>query len=854
MTTWAELAALGDGRVAYLLEVTGVGVFSTHRYTPSDTWFTDAGYTLYPYLSPRGLGPYREAIEPLEAALEVDDLQLELVDVDGVLTGLLGDWRARSWTRLTATLAHGDAAATVESTAMIPSTGRGYIGQEVVYYDVTSPTTMDLYTRGDLGTVAADHIVDYTTDPPAQPILADGPHRIVGRRCRLHAAVIDEATGAPGATTVIYRGRVGKGIRIGRGTWSVPVEHISAVLKEKAAARLPSAPIAPYQYWWGGSSYISKSFFAVIGPGGTFPYEFAVPEGSYSRDRLWLEWNIMATASAIPIPPRLEVHGEKLALCAPALAGNSLQVNIIEGSPLWALGFDAGLYCGFVGTAFEAEAQSEPRLLCIDLSDPTASPVVTVQGDVTPAAQFAAGLYVQVPGAAIARVESAWGWYIILEPRSYDPGRMPPGPAYWTAEDEEDLVLRHVFAIGFGAYARTLRGALEMMLGTATFVGPDEPPDWCAQGIVADDLDLNELDDALASVPAELLYWKDVITEGTEVWRAIGPMFALLGIYPRTTTAGRIGFVRIATPIALGAHETPLDAAVWSADDAHQVEARLDDAPMINSVLVEHSRDYRVDGSKGGFGPPITVNWQDGLGELGRTRSLKYQVPGLIIPDGDVARVGSIISSQVTATHYGVYGREAVTIDVPCTWRAKQYRCGDLVELSHELVPDTILGAIGVAGRLGLVVGRIHQLAGDGVDMLSVRFGSPTNGAGIAPCALATSWKADVKRLTFAAVDRYCEAGETDLDRFEAGMAVQLIEYDSDAPVTWSSTIAGVVGNDVILETDPFGGAFPVTGVWMTFAVWDDTGGPEREYAYHADSAAVPTLGAGGDPAKDWTI
>jgi hypothetical protein len=68
------------------------------------------------------------------------------------------------------------------------------------------------------------------------------------------------------------------------------------------------------------------------------------------------------------------------------------------------------------------------------------------------------------------------------------------------------------------------------------------------------------------------------------------------------------------------------------------------------------------------------------------------------------------VATLVTATHFGLYGRDAVDVEIPCTHLAWQLRCMDVVAVTHPLVPDVTGGTLGVTSRLGLVVGRRVRL------------------------------------------------------------------------------------------------------------------------------------------------
>jgi hypothetical protein len=194
---------------------------------------------------------------------------------------------------------------------------------------------------------------------------------------------------------------------------------------------------------------------------------------------------------------------------------------------------------------------------------------------------------------------------------------------------------------------------------------------------------------------------------------------------------------------------------------------------------------------------------------------------------------------------------------------AKQFRCGDIVELTHELAPDTILGAIGVTSRLGIITGKVQSLDGSEPDVLEIRLGGASNAYGIAPCARGTAWTNAASRLSFsnAATPEYEQSGQNDLTRFaalavSADLPIQLWRRDTLTNDGFSVSInAGsveITNCAVTFATNPFTN-LPTNGVWMTLRGWTNAGTNERDYAFIATEAAAPILGTNDDP-MEWTI
>ena len=195
-------------------------------------------------------------------------------------------------------------------------------------------------------------------------------------------------------------------------------------------------------------------------------------------------------------------------------------------------------------------------------------------------------------------------------------------------------------------------------------------------------------------------------------------------------------------------------------------------------------------------------------------------------------------------------GREFGTVEIPCTWRAKNYKCGDIIAITHELLPDTVRGVIGMTARLAIVVGRKLRLTGGGVDVITARLGPVVTSGGIAPCVLLSSDDAGAEG-TCAVATLYSPTGVSDLSWFEAGHRVRLIEFDSTAPTETNAIILSIVGAAVTFTAGVFGAGQP-TPCWMVPADWDTS--DHTTFAYVGDHETYPTLGAGSDTGMEWVI
>lgn len=884
MTTIAQLNSTGRGKIIYLLEILGIGVWTTYDYTPTDSWFTTHAYgagRVYPWLEYTGLGPIVDRIDFIEASLKVEPITAEIVDVSGAMTALVKGWRARSATYLSTTASSATATIAVEDTGSFDAEGVIYIGQEAIYHTGKNATQFTTCTRGYLGTVAAEHYVDLTGAYPEGPVATDGPDGLEGRRAILHAAVMDE-NGDIGATSIVYRGRIGEEMRAGRGKWTIQIRHISEVLQQNFGDGMGEAKIRPRSYYYCGDEARTSLHRTPVTVFDTTPLADVrktvdVAEGYYSDSGLAAAFNTDSSTELLGnVIPYLffSPDDELWHLMAAAVANKYATIDVAVGSPLWCLGFNAGSYKTDVNTAYDRTADNEPIPLLVDCNDLSwggNTPKIWMES----VSGLIDDLFVQAPGNFYIAVESlnTTTPYVELDTGRYD-NIAAESLRRWhvVVDDVDDLTLRHVFAFGNRDESPIdIEEALKRMLYQAA--SQSEPERWCALGCLpsghehGSDFDWTELTNILKPIPRPLKIWNDCITGSTVVWKAIGPAFAALGITPRITTAGKIGFSRLSTPIKTLANSVDFDSSVWSLDDAKEVMGRLDAVPKINVVQVDYGFDYTRDEKN--WKQPIKVIWREGISTLGRTRSASYQVRGWkvgpfrgLAPNAEA--LAEILDQQVRTVHFGVMGRRSDVVDIPCTWVSRQYACGDFVRVTHELAPDTIEGAVGVSDRIGVVVGRRLTTTTGESDIISVRFGADVNAYGIAPCAHGDSWVQGTLTLSFSNADGplYAASGGNDLTAFEtlfnAGEAdVLLQEKDNTTADTWTATIdsISVAGKTVVLTADVFtvsGNPYPTAGVYMTIPDYDSAGALAQDYCYTSDT--TPTLGSAGDPPHEWTL
>ena len=914
-----SLAHVGQGKIVINVEIPGVGIYQSKSYTPTDSWFTtgwnsETGY-LYDLLAFDGtMDQYRESASWLEADLKVSSIRIRIADVGGAMMSQIKAWKTRANCKLTISATSTDTAfSTTDTTDFAAGTALIWLGQECMKRTAKAAGGFTGLTRGYLNTLQQPHDVDDSQEPPGRPIITDGVHSLYRRSVYVHAAVVDPLTGQPGATKCIYRGRIKKGGKVGKGQLQLEVEHKIAVLADKVGQDMPNTELRTLlgpsvgQCWYSGlsladSNGLSGNRFRVIvnaDPVLVYADEEIIPDSGhyvthYGTTLPWRAlheyWNIKSAALAIGYSkPHVDFDGSKFHLKCAATSAAISEVTVRRGDPLWALGFQAGIYQSGSGEAMDFPAQRDPVALLVDCTNCRAE---RPQLDVAESARLENNCRAQIPGNFAFKITSittsAAGTFgtrhqITIDPHDGDywgSVHFERSGLYYYVEDSEDAIIRHVIVLGkLGGLLSesSVMNALKILLGVARDeTGVVEPRSWFPQDVRREDFDWDELAEAVSTVPVTWVTWYDVIIKPVEVWKVLGQWFALFGICPRLTDDGKIGFTRVSDLLSVEATaNTELDADVWEGSNAAQVMVEPFQGPLVNQVIVEHSYDYRFED-----GDPVAVlgvgnlsEWSgarikirnaSGIAELAGVKSVGYKLRGWF-PGASgvhVTEAAHLLKLQLRATHFSLYGLETGVATIPCTWIAKQYRLGDVVNVTHEVVPDVADGELGISSKPAKIEGAIRQVTKDRPDEVTIRYGATTHTAGIAPCALGDSYQAAQVTITCSNADTplYEQSGQNDLTRFVSTSALQLIatEYNVANPTQWAVTAAaGGVDPDaktVELTSDPFSGAFPVTGVWLTFADWDSADATQQSYAYSADTGSPPSLGAGSDTAKEWSI
>lgn len=855
--TWTTAIADGSCNFGLWLEIVGFGVFGTVKHTPTDSWCDEYSTEgrVYPWLEFDSIDGWREEVDFLEATLKVSGITPRIVDVDGGMTALFKHYRGGAYTRLGAALPEAWSTITVDDAGEFNSSGLLWINQECCKYTGKTATSFTGVTRGYLGTQDVAHDYNIEVLPPIRPVVGDNTATLVGRRAYLHFAEYDTVTDTYSATEIIYRGRVRKGIKVQGGVYTIPIEHISEGLKQKIGRGLGEAKLFPHTYGYQDAASSNRSIgnLEVKTAATTLAFDVTVTTGTYNEGSLLRElrkkW-LTALTGYLTTGwfPWIEKPEERVVIRSGTSAGYTISFDVKEHDPLWCLGFDPGPYSKNVDSeGLEWEAQNEARPLMIECG----SGHFTISAEQYGQIRNLSSSFVYIPGDGhpLLRVKSTGDKLIkVAATDSTYPYNLMRSNKTIVCKDTKELALRDCVPLG---------GQIDNII--AQCYGLESPiastaSRYYASGLLSSDFDFTELSSAYIGQAWSLWNNYHLVTKETEIQRLVGPTLAVLGICPRITDSGKIGWASLEAPTELEANSIEVDSDLWANIEAAKIASDINSTPLVNIITVKINSDFL---KKGEFQDEINCFNIDGLNELGETRRLTYET---MIKEWYVARADDIadrLNERFTTFHFPIFGRESATVEIPCNWRSKQIKCGDLVKITHELIYDTPRGTIGVTDALGLVVGRKLALTG-GNDILRIRIFSGDPWKAVAPTALATSYSSTSAYMTCSSVSLYSKTGDTDLTYFTSSspVNVRLYPYNVSGSTSYLATVTSVVASTkrIYFSSAPLTTAeWTTSGFWVVFADWGNrTSSAVDGFAYLCDDGAVPSLGTSTSQPHRW--
>jgi hypothetical protein len=247
---------------------------------------------------------------------------------------------------------------------------------------------------------------------------------------------------------------------------------------------------------------------------------------------------------------------------------------------------------------------------------------------------------------------------------------------------------------------------------------------------------------------------------------------------------------------------------------------------IVNVVEIDHLWDFREEKF---LRAPIRVRDVRSVSRLRRTRTLKM-ASEVEAPPLDIEEATRIAAPALT-----MFSERYTIMTVPVTLKSFDVLVGDpiVINLQHIVPYD---GGRGM-NRTGTVIGRRWDIA-NGMGELEVMI-LGVNLAGYAPTmrVSSTSGSGTAWTLTVEA-SRYAPTGTDDVDWFEVGDKIAVIQLDDASLTTVTGTIDSISGYDVAITFD----ATYTPGGLVWNVISQDHGSAttaQREFAFIADSGAL---------------
>lgn len=830
--TWDSLKTTGRGQLVLFARIRGLQyVFATDDYSPSDSWWYSGHHTVKPWLQWQGIS-VREESSFVDGTIKVEGIKLTITDSCGDLTSIIEGWRSASVTALTATLSATATSMSVDSTSDFPSVGYLWIGAECIKYSGKTATTFTGLSRGYYGTTASEHTVNTAATPtPQYPPVLSSPMFLGERRVDIYAGTVSGGTLSD--TTCIFRGYVEGEIESGNGVWELSVQHISTRLSRKLLAHTPRRDILSGFYPYGGDYSDIVVWERDISTGAQKRASITLSYGSYYSSPTAFANAINSALRAAQGTAGFTRYGPfvtfdddgKCKLVSEASTTHTLLTYIAPGTPYNALGFDAGsMHFSNDGNLVEYEADNKPAYVWLEY--PTTfgdgsgdEPFVYVDN----ADGITASAHAFIGKQCWLRVSSVSGNKVAFVPGVAEEGSEP----YLILKKRSDATLAQGYV-----FDESLVSAMKRTLHLVS--GQTEPASWGIQGFESDDFSFSELETLLETIPAPFRYFRSALHQ-PEGWdRLFCDALGILGIAPRLTDDGAIGFAAMQSPISSLVSVT-VDSDVWSYLEASGVVTTHEGASLINEVIIEQGFDWHSGKYGEGQG---SASYYDGINALTKTRARAYKLRGVIVGgshSSDPDTIADMVNQaypRIAAVHFGVFGRAAARVALPVTWLGKQADVGDLVSVTH---PTIVAGSVGISERVGIVVGATRAITSRESDVLDIIFPPSSDAGRIAPCALGTSWDATTKVLSFSDTAIF---SSNDLSEFSVGDYVAFERWNSATSGSYSTARITAIGSGTVtLDSDPFS-TFPTNGVLMFFVDYDDANvtSNQQEWLYLADS------------------
>ena len=854
--TYLQALAKKRATLEFFVQIGGIKyVIGTSPSAPTDSWYTSAGHS---YLRGARMDSINLSCSarPGEVWPDISSFDVLFDDLTGALAAHLISIESCATTELAATVNDLVTTINVGSTASFASPDVAFIDQEAIKYTGITGTSFTGCTRGWYGSQAVEHVVDANVWPPLEPEVSSGPGDLRGRRVVIYAG--ERVGGTLSATSQVWVGWVNGYVDFAAGMIRFPVKHIlEAFIDGKLMGWSPSGRLrgillanrgrrtSSNTPSWGFAEVFDGASFSTVSwiPTGTEVLYDSIEDildlwidsinsvtnfegGRMADGRLYVTYNGTVTNAAISSEGTLHQilgfmrggHGsfERLIPGEPFIAENQPYSFFCPIAEVTNTGEPAKLYLR------EGEASQFVESWCrISSGGETSGPLEVIAIDTV-------NDYLEVAShSTLTGVLEGDGSTTMSYIAAFAGAALP------TVKQELALDGTEIHE----AIRAFWSGEIYTGLSSPWRFTVDLPHRWKANPALEDgDVDWDELKTLVQSSPATAKTVVFGLTKPKEAGELFTGHLMACGIYAFVKGDGTIGWARARVP-SIGESATTLDSSYIDQTRCAEIETlygrdRLMNAVEFEVVFEDMSGDevkrsiYVVDQrSLQRYGTQLARDVSDPVKAISKTAT-KIELHAdrgvaLGVWSASDADTGEVLARHLAGTLFGLLSKPRVMVRIPVTPQARLFEIGDIVSATTRWAFDTATGQMGVTAKLGIIMGWDRPLGNQGCDYLDVMLIDEALGV-IAPSALATSWVSGTKTLTFADTDLFHGAADsTDLDHFEAGDYLRIIQWHTPTPTVWEATISSVNpgAGTMILTTAPVGLTAPCVA---TFGHYED--------------------------------
>lgn len=832
--TYSDAIARGSSQLHYIAEVEGIQyALGTSDLYPADSWYSTEGHSYLQGLRPGSISRSCAA-RPGEVWPDLRSFNLEFDDTTGALAAHLKSIDGCTTTELTASLTSSATTINVVDTSAFASSGVVHIEREAIAYSGKTATSFTGCTRGYYGSEAVEHIYSTTVFPECIPLASSGPAELRGRRVVIYAA--EYATTGTSAASQIWIGYV-KGSEWWEGSRVfIPVAHaLDGFMNGQVMGCVPEARLNGLYVpntdgnRWGrivvGDPNNGDQTLDLVTDGSTKLY---ASSGDLVREFV-TEFNDHVTDWEAGLLP----DGRVFIVClgTPPVGTYPLPTIQSSGQLPTILGFGTETTGGTwtlsldFGERFEADRAPANVFAVTHPAMETFEPRLYVgEGQ----AQLFTESYCRVVDGsggertlAITDINTTDDYLVVSRVATDFPVSMTAdvlmqfgaglAPSIHQVWGENDLWIDDLVRLLWSG---------QKYSGSTSYTLPDR---WLPEPSLRDgDVDWTTLRELCSGQPALAGKVFLNVREPTRAVDLVTGNLMACGVYAYVKEDGSVGWRRVELPTEPGITTTVSGSYIdgrrcgeiksernrdrltnvyrFEVANAHLVLSRETAGAGTPSGLTGANIVATDNASLGRYGARVARLQVNSLGEV--TDTIKLSAPPSVF--FGIGPASEALGRNMAGT-LKFLGRPRSRVRLPVTIAGRALECGDAVYLTSGWVKEPTTGVQGVTAAVCLVLGweRPEGFDAGATDWLDLLLIDDPAGA-IAPAALATAWNAGTGVLTFANTDLFHGDDDTsDLQFFEVGDLVEVIQYDDETPTIGYGTVSAVntVGKTVTITS-----------------------------------------------------